>query len=77
MSEDRTKRLEKYAGREVKIRYNIAVNPHKPSFTLTGKLRLYKVRYYEVVYSGAIWAHFDDRNIVNVWDESTPIIDIE
>lgn len=74
MPQDKTFKLEKYSGKWVNVRYNVATDPSKPSVIFCGYLRVGK--YYYSIESGANMIAFDDQNIKKVWDEETPKIDL-
>lgn len=77
MRTDKTQKLEKYMGQEVKVNYNVAQDVSKPAVLITGILRIYKTSHYEVICNGGNWINFTDDNVSNVWDESTPYIELK
>lgn len=75
MATNNTTKLEKFIGETVKVNYNVAKDVHKPSILFTGTLHSNKY-YYEIRANGGTWLVFTDENILNIWDESNPYIEI-
>jgi hypothetical protein len=76
MSTNKTAKLERFLEKEVRVNYNVAKDIDKPSVLFTGILHAYKVQYYEINITGGTWLVFTDDNILNIWDEANPYIEI-
>jgi hypothetical protein len=76
MTTNKTTKLEKFLEKTVKVNYNVAKDVNKPSVLFTGILHAYKVQYYEINITGGTWLVFTDDNILNIWNEETPYIEI-